>query len=551
MPPRGRADQQDRGRGERYGDRRGEPYDGRGEPYDGRGDPYDGGRGEQYDDGRGYEGRRDQYGGREDHYGARDRYEGRHNGYDDSYSRSARRDRYGGGARPDLNGNGAHPDPYRAPGRVSRYDRRRPQPPAPGQAGRQRGDALWARWSRSRARRREIRLARRTVVGRHPVLSAVCAVVLALTPVWVSLGNALTNPGLGSSPGARAAEWFRMHGGSPIVNWVENVWYSHHQPPVGGAPAKGSIPDLGGSARNARTRFGPAHLPVPRRMTSPAGLRLPGEGVWHPAGRPVGGLPAVYETWVRPDAVHTSLVIGVAWMDTRLLRATLYSGSLIPGGGPFRYTAPISASASRSLVAAFNAGFLMDNANGGYYTDSRAIVPLRGGAASFVIYRDGSVNIADWGRDASLTPDVVSVRQNLDLLVDHGQPVTGLDPNDTTKWGFTLGNAVYVWRSGVGITADGALVYAGGPGLNITTLAEILARAGAVRAMELDINTDWVNLATYDPHGATAPATPANGKDLLPSMFGAPDRYFQSWWSRDFFTMSARVTAPAIRKRAG
>ena len=173
-------------------------------------------------------------------------------------------------------------------------------------------------------------------------------------------------------------------------------------------------------------------------------------------------------------------------------------------------------------MAAFNAGFLMSNANGGYYTDGKTIMPLRNGAASFVIYRNGSANIADWGRDAALTPGVVSVRQNLDLLVDHGKPVTGLNPNDTTQWGYTLGNAVYVWRSGVGITADGALVYVGGPGLNITTLADILVRAGAVRAMELDINTDWVNFATYHPDGATAQAAPANGTDLLPGMYGQP-----------------------------
>ena len=45
------------------------------------------------------------------------------------------------------------------------------------------------------------------------------------------------------------------------------------------------------------------------------------------------------------------------------------------------------------------------------------------------------------------------VRQNLDLIVDDGRPVPGLNANDTTKWGFTLKNHVYVWRSGVGVTA--------------------------------------------------------------------------------------------------
>jgi hypothetical protein len=107
-----------------------------------------------------------------------------------------------------------------------------------------------------------------------------------------------------------------------------------------------------------------------------------------------------------------------------------------------------------------------------------------------------------------------------------------------------LGNQIYVWRSGLGVTADGALVYVGGPGLNITDLADLLVRAGAVRAMELDINTDWVNLSTYQPPSPTGPATPADGTELLPSMTGTPGRYFEPWWARDFITMSAVTAAP-------
>jgi len=92
------------------------------------------------------------------------------------------------------------------------------------------------------------------------------------------------------------------------------------------------------------------------------------------------------------------------------------------------------------------------------------------------------------------------------------------------------------------VTANGALVYVGGPGLNITSLAQLLVRAGAVRAMELDINTAWVNLATFDP-GVGKLASAANGTDLLPNMAGSPVRYFSSWWSRDFVTMSARPSS--------
>ncbi len=249
----------------------------------------------------------------------------------------------------------------------------------------------------------------------------------------------------------------------------------------------------------------------------------------------------MYEAFVRPDAVHTSVVTGVAWMDTKLLSATLYSGSTIPGGGPWPDTAPISPQAADSLVTAFNSGFLMSDSGGGYYTDGKTVFPLRQGAASFVIFRDGTATIGQWGRDVTMGPNVVAVRQNVGLLVDGGRPVPGLNANDTTHWGFTVGNQVYVWRSGVGVTATGALVYVGGPDLNITDLANVLVRAGAVRAMELDINTDWVNFTTYAPSAPGGLATPGNGTELLANMTGTPQRYFESWWSRDFFTMSARL----------
>jgi len=63
--------------------------------------------------------------------------------------------------------------------------------------------------------------------------------------------------------------------------------------------------------------------------------------------------------------------------------------------------------------------------------------------------------------------------------------------------------------------------------------------------MELDINTDWVDFATYQPHGASGLAAPSNGTNLLPGMYGGPDRYFAAWWPRDFITMSARPAAQA------
>ena len=42
---------------------------------------------------------------------------------------------------------------------------------------------------------------------------------------------------------------------------------------------------------------------------------LPGEGVWQPSGRLVKGSAALWITYLRPDAVHTSLIAGVAHLD--------------------------------------------------------------------------------------------------------------------------------------------------------------------------------------------------------------------------------------------
>jgi hypothetical protein len=274
-----------------------------------------------------------------------------------------------------------------------------------------------------------------------------------------------------------------------------------------------------------------------------------GEGQWHPIGRTVGGIPAMYAAYLRPNAVNTSLVTGVAWMDTKLLRTTLYEGSSIPGTGQnWTNVAPITGGALNTLDAAFNSGFRMQDAQGGYYADGVTAIPLVAGRASLVITADGTPSIGAWGVDVGMSPSVVAVRQNLDLIVNHGQPVAGLNANDNTRWGNTLGGRVQVWRSGLGVTANGALVFVGGSGLSIVDLANVLARAGAVRAMEMDINTAWVNFFSYSAPPGQA-ATAANGTKLTFDESNEPGRYFAPS-SRDFITMSVKSTASTPSKSA-
>ena len=66
------------------------------------------------------------------------------------------------------------------------------------------------------------------------------------------------------------------------------------------------------------------------------------------------------------------------------------------------------------------------------------------------------------------------MRQNLELLVDNGQLNPAVDENDTSVSGATLGNNVFVWRSGVGVDANGALIYAGGPAMSVLSVAKTL-----------------------------------------------------------------------------
>lgn len=286
-------------------------------------------------------------------------------------------------------------------------------------------------------------------------------------------------------------------------------------------------------------------LPRPARLVPFAGTGGAGEGAWRPAGRPVQGRPAVYEASLAPPGGGSPA--GIAWMDTRLLSARLYSGSGSPGGGPYRYTAPIEPAQAASLVAAFNGGFKMPVAEGGYYTEGRTVVPLQVGAASLVIYKNGDVTVGAWGRGLRLTSKVASVRQNLRLLVDGGRPTALAGTANWLDWGATCGvsscsgpGVERQWRSGVGVTGNGALVYVSGPGLAPLQLAQLLVRAGAVRGMQLDINPDWTVLVTYDPPSPGGLAAPANGTKLVASSVQGPWTFFAPWWSRDFVTMSAR-----------
>ncbi len=241
----------------------------------------------------------------------------------------------------------------------------------------------------------------------------------------------------------------------------------------------------------------------------------------------------MYVAQFRADDIYTSQITSAVWIDTKLLRVELVPGSTEPGGTwvhpPF-----VTPEELAYLVAAFNGGFRFDDARGGIYLEGRWGVPAVRGAASLVIYKDGQVNIGDWETDVAMSVDVQAVLQNVVLLVDNGQLAPSATYTDNAIWGYTLGGGYVVPRSGIGVTADGALVYVAGPALTAKSLAESLQRAGAVRAMTLDINPEWVTFNFYS-HVAGHPRE-VSGTKLYPEMQRSADRYLPFVpEARDFF----------------
>lgn len=395
---------------------------------------------------------------------------------------------------------------------------------------------------------------------------------LLVIPALLTVLLAVSVVGAAMSPGnqdfeAKWADWLRAHHAGLLAQRFEEIYYSATAPAKGGKPRSlnrvpGTVPGAtvatttptdpttteeppsrsrGSTTAPATTTTTGATttttvrpgLPPPSVVPLVVYPALSGEGDWQPTGPLVDGVPAMYVAQFRADDVYTSQITSAVWIDPRLLRLELVPGSTEPGGTwahpPYVTTAELP-----YLVAAFNGGFRFQDARGGIYLEGKAGVPLVPGAASFVIYKDGRVNIGAWDSQVSMSPTVESVLQNVVLLVNNGHLAPSATYTDNAIWGYTLGGGYVVPRSGIGVTADGALVYVAGPALTARSLAESLQRAGAVRAMTLDINPEWVTFNFYS-HPEGQPER-VSGTKLYPEMQRPAARYLPpAWEARDFF----------------
>jgi Phosphodiester glycosidase len=366
---------------------------------------------------------------------------------------------------------------------------------------------------------------------RRPTVRVILALI-AVFCCWLafSVGQALAAPG-GGSTSSKLAEWARDHYLGPVVTFGE--WLTYSPPKVGGKPSFSLAVPKAAPTRYKHTKtFQPI---IPARLTSPAGAPLSGEGQWRVL-ETVKGEPAVFGTFLRPSSVYTSYVAGIVSMDQRLVSFQLRPGAEDPGPGNWKAQPWIPPGTRAGLLATFNGGFKIDTSGGGFYLNGDTAGTLTKGAASVVYYRNGTIKIGTWGSEVRMTSDVVGVRQNLRLIVDHGHVPASVNQDVLGSWGATLGGGYYVWRSGLGITRDGRVIFVYGPALDVQELADLLQRAGAVEALQLDINPFWMSFEYYQADGHPSDPTPVN---LLPTQQQTAYRYY-SVYSRDFTAVYAR-----------
>jgi hypothetical protein len=364
------------------------------------------------------------------------------------------------------------------------------------------------------------------------------ALLILLSPAVYSYTTTMLQPS--SLPlGVRSVEWLRNHHGNWLVDEVEHVYYSSKAPKKGG-PQLRALPAVGLTATTATHNGRPAK-PLARVGAWPPRIKpvfadpLPGEGIWKRTGPLVDGRAPVLVTTFRSELAYPRIVAYVAWFDHTRTALGFYPGRYEPPNAPVRGPMSVPYGQRWRLLATFNGGFTYIDGHNGSSIDGLSYEPLKDGLATLIGYRDGRVDIKTWTGGPNAGPNVAFTRQSLPLIIDGGKLSPAL--NDSTQWGFTLGNAVRVWRTGVGIDRRGNVIYAAANDQTVETLARILQRAGAVRAMQFDINPEWPTLITYRHHHGLDP------NKVVPNVQQPATRYLVPD-DRDFFTVYGRLPGP-------
>ncbi len=257
---------------------------------------------------------------------------------------------------------------------------------------------------------------------------------------------------------------------------------------------------------------------------------IPGEGNWISINSGTSNT-IMAKTFIRPDPQRSYAIVSLVKMDMSKLAVAAVAGYREPGGPQNRGPGiiPKAMQNSNMLLAAFNGGFQRKDGAYGMIVGGVTYLPLKENLATFVIYQNDKPKIVNF-TGQNLGNDIFAIRQNGPLLLENGEIITASESWNMQTWGLTTTNSMYTWRSGIGITKNGNLLYAAGPSLIPETLAAALKAAGAVNAMQLDINPVWVRFVTFTPTGNGSYAT----YPLAQGMVNGGYEYLHGY-QKDFF----------------
>lgn len=276
----------------------------------------------------------------------------------------------------------------------------------------------------------------------------------------------------------------------------------------------------------------PSSLDLESLPVNQAFKPLPNEGVWR--NIPLNIFPdkeVMAYTFVRPDKARSFAIVSVVKIDTAVLRMGSVAGTVEPGGKVGKYgtgRVPKNIIKSGSLVAAFDGGFQYKDGAYGMIVGKTTYLPLKNDLGTVIGYADGSIKIINYtGQQPG--HDVVFMRQNGPMLVEDGN-ITVANQNSRHVWGRVVGTDIYTWRSGIGVTKNGELIFAAGNNLSPETLAESLRAAGAVNAIQLDINPHWVRFNIFNSIGSDKYDSAPLNKDMTDG-----SKEYLNGYQKDFF----------------
>ena len=261
---------------------------------------------------------------------------------------------------------------------------------------------------------------------------------------------------------------------------------------------------------------------------------LVGEGIWLPYLQDTAGRTVAYRTYLQPDETRPYVVVAVIAFDLSRTHLHLVLGSVEPYSPDSQKRSglmPESDKKSGVLMAMFNGGFKARHGQFGAMAGGITALPPREGLGTLAIYADGVVRIGEWGSEIVSSPGMTAFRQNGPLVIHQGRVNPQIYNNSPKDWGYTVDDFSPTWRSGIGISADGkVLYYFCGPSLLMEPLARSMQAAEVADAIQLDINNYWTHFVAVRSEGSKLVLEP-----LFPKMMKENvDRYLFPY-TRDFF----------------